>query len=159
MQVRILPRVCKPAWRNWKARCPKAKAMSSNLIAGTGGGYADVGLPRAFAKRIWSDPAEVRFFHPPLVVVVAQSVRASDCGSEGCEFKSRRSPFIERRHHIARLVCDTFNVTTRVQIPLASSCRFSIDGQYVRLKHGRTRFDPARRRKCGEVATWQGNSS
>ena len=29
------------------------------------------------------------------MVVVAQLVRASDCGSEGCEFDSRRSPYLE----------------------------------------------------------------
>ena len=38
--------------------------------------------------------ARVQFSYSPLVVVVAQSVRASDCGSEGCEFKSRRSPSV-----------------------------------------------------------------
>ena len=32
------------------------------------------------------------------MVAVAQSVRASDCGSEGCGFDSRQSPLIEETH-------------------------------------------------------------
>lgn len=38
---------------------------------------------------------QVRILSEPLMVNVAQLVRASDCESEGYGFNSRRSPFIE----------------------------------------------------------------
>lgn len=65
------------------------------------------------------------------MVIVAQLVRASDCGSEGCGFKSHRSPkknrllFNQQHAHLAQLAEQrTLNPEVTGSIPVVRTTLF-----------------------------------
>ena len=98
-------------------------------------------MARSTANAVRIIAARVQLSHSPLVVIVDQSVRSSDCESEDCEFKSRRSPNVRgvglvwSGHHPFTVKVASSNLARRILPTKQTRSLCSAENRESRARH------------------------